>query len=279
LRPEETGEAAEVPPPSEDGEQSQTKEPVYRFPVVQPATAEFTVTLPSFADAPDGFRGSLDHLLQALRTEKISLTHLPLAPVVDQYLAFCQHLTEEDPSERVSDFLPLAATLIHLKSRLFLRPEDASGGNQPTVAAEVVEEIERQERRRREEQARWEGPIESEDRPSRLTLLDLLLLLREVQSSRRTPPVVVEEGWSVRQAIRWVRDSLPANQALQADTYFEQCETRREQATVFLALLELGRNHVLDCYQAEAFAPLWICTRAEPDASLARPLPATSARV
>src|SRR5579875_801424 len=73
-------------------QESQRIAPRYRFPAIEESTAEFQLNLPPFQDAPEGFSGSLDELLRSLRSEVFSLENLPLAPVVDQYLAFRERL-------------------------------------------------------------------------------------------------------------------------------------------------------------------------------------------
>jgi len=235
------------------------QEPAYRFPAIEPKTAEFTLTLPSFPEATEGFTGSLDALLEGLRAGSLSLKTLPLAPLVDQYLTF-RRLEPEEESERISDFLPLAATLIHLKSRLLLPREPAQNTDQQ-VREEIVAEIRRQERQRREQQTASDTARASNEGYDRLTLLDLMVLLNDVQSSLRAPLSVTEEGLAVRDAMHWIRRSLPDNAALAAETYFAQCATVRDQAAVFLAVLELGRTRSVECHQTEAFAPLWLCLR------------------
>jgi segregation and condensation protein A len=250
-----------------------TKEPALRFPLVEPKTAEFTMRLPPFPTAPEGFSGSLDELLGRLRAEALPLAVLPLAPLVDQYLGYCERLVEqEDPHERMSDFLPLAATLIHLKSRLLLPKEKPLPSGQPTVEDEIVEEIRREERRRREERAASEAVEVVENGPGRLTLLDLMVLLNDVQNSLRAPLSLREEDLSVREAIRWIRTSLPGNACLDAETYFALCATRRDQAAVFLAVLELGKCQAITCHQRETFAPIWLCRTAESASSTTAPL-------
>lgn len=125
-----------------------SKAPSYRFPAVDETTEEFHVTLPAFPDAPHGFTGSIKQLLAGVRSQQLPLDKVPLAPLVDQYLAFREALAPAEAHERVSDFLPLAATLIHLKSELFVRKPVESGPPQPSPEEQLLEEIQRAERRR-----------------------------------------------------------------------------------------------------------------------------------
>jgi segregation and condensation protein A len=249
-------------------EEAERQRPGYRFPVLEEATAEFALELPPFPEAPKGFSGSLERLLECLREGTFRLETVPLAPLVDQYLAFRERLAPDEAQERVSDFLPLAATLIHLKSQLFVRQLKAEPPEEQTVREDLVKAIRREERRRREQpRSAGEEPA-VEEGPPRLTLLDLMVLLDEVRTSLRAPLEVTEEDLSVRDAMRWIRSSLPENAALQADRYFDECPSRRDQAAVFLAVLELSRHRFLDCHQTGAFAPLWISLAQESDQPL-----------
>jgi segregation and condensation protein A len=265
--PEEVWAASAAAVENNQQEEKKRKQAPYRFPLLAPQTAEFTVALPPFPKAPEGFSGSLNELLAHLRAEALPLDVLPLAPLVDQYVAYCERLVaEEDPHERMSDFLPLAATLIHLKSRLLLPQEKPLPPDQPSVGEEIVGEIRREERRRREQQAAAAAIEPADQGPQRLTLLDLMVLLKDVQNSLRAPLSVSEEDLGVREAMRWIRSSLPENACLDAETYFARCATRRDQAAVFLAILELGKSQTVACHQAAAFAPIWLYR--QPDSSL-----------
>jgi hypothetical protein len=203
-------------------EATERQRPGYRFPVLEEATAEFALELPPFPEAPEGFSGSLEQLLECLREGTFRLETVPLAPLVDQYLAFRERLEPDEAQEHVSDFLPLAATLIHLKSQLFVQQLKAEPPEEQAVREDLVEAIQREERRRREQQrSAGEEPV-VEEGPPRLTLLDLMVLLDEVRTSLRAPLEVTEEDLSVRNAMRWIRSSLPENAALQGGPLFRR---------------------------------------------------------
>lgn len=242
-----------------------------RYPGYTTDILECELRLPPCPGAPDGFRGTVDALLEWLRDGSLDLRTVPLRQVIEQYVAFL-HTLPHDTMDAASEFVQLAATLIHLKSQLLtpaLPSEDpeAPSPSATLVQEEIIRQIARQERRRRDAAADatalpWE---DTEGAPERLRLLDLMVLLQEVQSSVRTAWSVAADEWTVEQAMAWLRAALPAEAATTADRYFEQQPTAQGELSVFLALLELVRTGVLNCYQAEAFAPLWLWA-VEPDA-------------
>jgi len=87
---------------------------------------------PSVASAPssDGlrlrvgeFEGPLDLLLHLCRTHEIDLAQLPVRPITDQYLAHLEALEFQD-LETAGAYLVMAATLIYLKSKLLVPPDE-----------------------------------------------------------------------------------------------------------------------------------------------------------
>jgi segregation and condensation protein A len=249
------------------GPSGEPERPGYRFPAVAAEVVQFQVRLPAFPGAPEGFTGSLEGLLERLRDGSAALRALPLAPLVEQYLGFLAGLPR-DTTEEASEFVPLAATLIQLKSQLL-----APARRQPPeeqVRAEIVAEIARRERERRAEAAPAATlPAacgDAEELPGRLTLLDLWVLLQEVRTPSRSGLSIPQEDFTVDQALAWLRASLPRDAAIRADEYFERRPGTRDRVVVFLAILELVRIRCLDCHQPEAFGPLWLW-RTEPAAS------------
>ena len=159
--------------------------PGYRFPVVAPEIVEFEARLEPFSGAPQGFAGSLEELLDHLRAGSLDLRTLPLAPLIEQYLGFLQRLPQATMNT-ASEFLPLAATLIHLKSQLLV-PSLPQPDQERSVREAVLQHIAQQEQRRREEVAPRPAESDKWDEPQQLSLLDLMVLLRDVQNqSRRT---------------------------------------------------------------------------------------------
>ncbi|OGL26694.1 MAG: hypothetical protein A3G44_14990 [Candidatus Rokubacteria bacterium RIFCSPLOWO2_12_FULL_73_47] len=70
------------------------------------------------------FEGPFDLLLHLCRTNEIDLAALPLRRITDQYLAHLEAMEFRD-LETAGAYLVMAATLIYLKSKLLVPPDEA----------------------------------------------------------------------------------------------------------------------------------------------------------
>ncbi|MGH8099973.1 MAG: segregation and condensation protein A, partial [Chthoniobacterales bacterium] len=68
------------------------------------------------------YEGPLDLLLDLIRKQQINIYDIPIAQITTQYLEYMQKAMALD-IEISSDFVYMAATLIHIKSKLLL-PRD-----------------------------------------------------------------------------------------------------------------------------------------------------------
>src|SRR5438067_10137660 len=89
---------------------------------------------PDFESASDAFpvklemfEGPLDLLLHLIRKNEVSIHDIPIALITQQYLLTIE-LMQELNLDVAGEFLVMAATLIHIKSKMLLpRPETAAG--------------------------------------------------------------------------------------------------------------------------------------------------------
>jgi segregation and condensation protein A len=87
-----------------------------------------------FESAPDAFpvklsifEGPLDLLLHLIRKNELNIHDIPIALITAQYLEAIALLQELD-LDVAGEYIVMAATLIHIKSKLLLpRPETAAG--------------------------------------------------------------------------------------------------------------------------------------------------------
>jgi segregation and condensation protein A len=110
---------------------------------------------PDFESSPDAykvklesFEGPLDLLLHLIRKNEVNIYDIPIALITEQYLGYIE-LMQELNLDVAGEFLVMAATLIHIKSRTLLpRPDpsqdDAAAGDEDPREALVRRLIEHQ---------------------------------------------------------------------------------------------------------------------------------------
>src|SRR5438128_12362611 len=75
----------------------------------------------------EAFEGPLDLLLHLIKKNEVNIYDIPIALITAQYLDTI-HLMQELDLDVAGEFLVMAATLIHIKSKMLLpRPETAAG--------------------------------------------------------------------------------------------------------------------------------------------------------
>src|SRR6187455_1566427 len=73
----------------------------------------------------DSFEGPLDLLIHLIRKNEVNVYDIPIALITEQYLGFI-NLMQELNLDVAGEFLVMAATLIHIKSRTLLPRPDPS---------------------------------------------------------------------------------------------------------------------------------------------------------
>ena len=71
------------------------------------------------------YEGPLDLLLDLIRKQQIDIKDIPIATITQQYLDYINKAREMD-IDLGAEFVYMAATLIHIKSRLLLPPDPAA---------------------------------------------------------------------------------------------------------------------------------------------------------
>src|SRR3989338_8612474 len=88
---------------------------------------EFESSADAFAVRIEQFEGPLDLLLHLIRKNEVNVHDIPIALITQQYLDAIGLMQELD-LDIAGDYLVMAATLIHIKSKMLLpRPETAAG--------------------------------------------------------------------------------------------------------------------------------------------------------
>jgi segregation and condensation protein A len=229
------------------------------------------------------YEGPLDLLLDLIRKQQINIYDIPIATITRQYLDYMQRAMELD-IELSSDFVYMAATLIHIKSRLLLPrdPELDKIDPEEDPRQELVQQLIEHERfknaaemlqqKRVVEEAIWSNPqmeqfLNEDDGPVlAVGLIDLVKTLQIVMERIKSRPTyeIGKEDVSVPDMIRYVRYELEhvrASQALSATKLFERQNSRRAVICLFLAILELVKVQAIDLIQGELFGDIGLRRR------------------
>ena len=247
----------------------------------------------SFESAKDAFpvklsnfEGPLDLLLHLIRQHEVDIHDIPIAMITAQYLAAIASMEEFD-LDVAGEFLVMAATLIHIKSRMLLpRPETAAG-----VEGEVEDPRDVLVRRLLEHQkfkaaagllhereqlraAQWLRPdgrvaeLAGDDYEPELEV-DLFSLMNAFQAvvdrlKLRPKVLLPPEEIPVERRIEQLLARLSETQALGFEDLFSDIEERRGMIVTFLALLEMIRLKLVRVFQSGSFGPIRVYKRARP---------------
>ena len=221
------------------------------------------------------YDGPLDLLLDLIRRQQLNIYDIPIARITQQYLDYMQKATELD-IELSAEFVYMAATLIHIKSRMLL-PRDPEldrmeAGEDPRkeLVAHLLEHerfktaAEMLHQKRVIEEAVWSNPqiaqfrAEGDDPGLAVSLFDLVKTFQNVLERARSRPTydVDSDDASVPVMIRYLKKVFEEEDRLSARELFERQPTRRGMICLFLAVLELVKLQALGLVQQDAFGEI-----------------------
>jgi segregation and condensation protein A len=226
------------------------------------------------------YEGPLDLLLDLIRKQEINVYDIPIAQITSQYLQYMQKALELD-IELGAEFVYMAATLIHIKSRMLLPRDPALDEISPEEdpRAELVERLLEHERfknaaemlhqKRQIEEAVWSNPqieqfLSEDDTPGlAVTLHDLVRTFQEVLDRTRNRPIyeVGKDDVSVPDMIQYLRSFLvatPKGEGVRVVELFERQRSRRAMICLFLAILEMVKVQAVVLAQRDLFGDIVI---------------------
>ncbi len=228
----------------------------------------------------DAFEGPLDLLLHLIQAHELDISRISIAKITDQYLAYVR-LMQELNFDVAGEFLVLAATLLHWKSKALL-PQDPSQAGAGVQDDDLLspEDLVRQLLEHRRFHAAGQDlaqlPHLGEDvftRPNpkppvqrvwrELAITQLVLAYQDmlVRARRRTH-VLRKETVSLTEKIRQIAQSLVLGKVtLLSDLLTfdsSRAPLRPEEVVTFLASLELSRLKKMRLHQNEAYQPIYV---------------------
>jgi len=225
------------------------------------------------------YDGPLDLLLDLIRKQEIDIYNIPISQITAQYLDYMNRAAEMDV-ELSAEFIYMAATLIHIKSKMLL-PRD------PALAELIPEEDPRKElvdrlleherfksaaemlhQKRVVEEAVWSNPQiqeflseEGMEPGISVSLFDLVKTFQGVLERIKQRPTyeIDKEDVSVPDMIRYLHHVFEEggkSEAISARDLFERQKSRRAMICLFLAMLELVKIQAIGLVQQEGFGEI-----------------------
>lgn len=223
------------------------------------------------------FEGPLDLLLYLIKKDEIDIHDIPIAQITSQYLAYLEMMKLLN-LDIAGEFLVMAATLIHLKSKVLI-PREALSEEDLEIDPrrelvdqlleyqkykEVAERLAEKEKERHNlftrPEGEWEVFTQGEPALGGVSLFQLLDAFSNVLDVVKAmePQSIEAEEITVNQKIREILDKLRLEVKFSLMDLLRSIRTRFEAVVTFLALLELARLRELTLRQPERFGEISI---------------------
>jgi len=241
----------------------------------------FESILPDYPVRLTNFEGPLDLLIHLIKKNEVDIYDIPIVLISKQYLEYLDLMREID-LDVAGEFLVMAATLIHIKSRMLVpRVEAGLETDQPQedprevlvqrllehqrfkAAAEMLHECETVR------SAQWTRPDERVEEIAgapfeRQLEVDLFSLLQAFQAvltrarNRQASVCLPAEAVSIEARMDEMLARLAQGGSCEFDELFADLSSRQEIIVTFLATLELIRTKLIRVLQARVCGPIRI---------------------
>jgi segregation and condensation protein A len=219
------------------------------------------------------FEGPFDLLLHLIKEAKIDIYDIPISRITSQYLQYIEMMKELD-LEIAGDFLVMASTLIHIKSRMLLPPdEDVPLDEQEDPRLELVQKLLEYQTFKeaastlREKEEEWKKVFSKEpltDDGEELYLVDVNLFdlmgafKKLLETTSPDIVMITKETLTVKDRMSVIMEIIEGHEAIRFEEIFKGSKTRIQLIVTFVALLELIRLGLAKAYQEKQFGNIWI---------------------
>ena len=223
------------------------------------------------------FEGPFDLLLHLIKETKIDIYDIPIALITGQYLQYIEMMKELN-LEIAGEFLVMAATLIYIKSRMLLPPdEEIPSEGQEDPRRELVQRLLEYQTfkeaalslKKREDD--WmkvfcKEPVSDGEEISLfdISFFDLLDAFKRLLD--KAPPDVVsitKETLTVKDRMSVIMEMLEGKEVIRFEEIFKEGITRIQLIVTFIALLELIKLGLAKAYQEREFGNVWVINPAK----------------
>lgn len=224
------------------------------------------------------FEGPLALLLYLIRKEEMDIFDIKINEITRQYLEYIKLMKELD-LELAGEFVAMAATLIHIKSRMLLPQYDENGEIVENVdpRKELVQRLLEYQKYQEAAKSLYERPLlgrdvfvrgirEKLEAPEEEILLEdnaLFSLISAYRSAMRSVKKKIHQvkakAQSIASRIMELKDKLVVGTRVTMSELITAVEDRRQQTLItFLSLLELGKMGFVYVSQTENYQEIYI---------------------
>jgi len=221
------------------------------------------------------YEGPLDLLLDLIRKQEMDIHNIPIAKITEQYLDYLHRLEKLD-IDVSADFIYMAATLIHIKSKMLL-PADPLAGPEgmEDPRDELVHRLLEHEKfknaaqllyqKQQVESHVWSHPDKSlyagEEVEGELvvSLVDLVKVFSQMLERRKEVPkfALHHDSVTIAQMMDRLRQRLvPSEEPISLIEFFETCTSRHAMIVALLAVLEMVRMQAIMLVQSDLFGDI-----------------------
>ncbi len=237
----------------------------------EPLDPSFRLELPSF-------EGPLDLLLHLCQKHELDVLDLPIAFVTERYLSYIR-LMERLDLDIASEYLVMAATLAHIKSKMLLPADPAAQQDEIDPEDEIDPRqelirrlLEYQKYKAAGEELGARG-VQGRDvflrgmeapeatGPAPLAGMGLFKLLDAFQAvlKRAKQDLAFEitaEGVTIQDRMSQLSERLRTRRRCTFDELFDDVKSVYDVVVTFLAILEMAKRRLARVYQSEPTAPI-----------------------
>lgn len=250
------------------------------------SAADFESSPDAYSVKLDSFEGPLDLLIHLIKKNEVNIYDIPIALITQQYLEHVEMMQELN-LDTVGEFLVMAATLIHIKSKMLLpRPDPTQEETEEDPRDALVRRLLEHQKfkaaagllheRAVLRGAQWirpdgriaaiAGDEYAYEPELEVDLFSLLAAFRGVleRAKQRPKMLLPPEEVSVESRIEQLLGLLSETDACGFEDLFAKDDSRKAMITTFLALLEMIRLKLIRVFQSAAFGPIRVYKRARP---------------
>ncbi len=229
------------------------------------------------------FQGPMDLLLFLIKKEKIDIYDIPIASITQQYVEYIELMKMLD-LEIAGEFLVMAATLVHIKSKMLLPQDEEVEAEEEDPREDLVQRLlEYKKFKEASEQLQEmyhkqknvflrsgtyeDNKIVLDDGTEYLeaSLFDLITSFRKVLKSvsKETFHKVLKNSFSVSDKIHEIYHLLKESSRVYFFNLFQEAASKDEIIVTFLAVLELIKMREILIVQKDFFSDIEIVRNPE----------------